>query len=131
MNEKDLSRKEMDGYCRYLLGKEADEQSLNLFTRAIQHEETTPNPDEIKLIEFILKNHWSISLIDAALGVFYPLHRMRKRMIIAFAILETNPMYYDFFRPKQYGRQFLGILIFKATKESIKAVIGRIILLFI
>lgn len=131
MRENDLSRQEMDCYCRYLLGKEADEQSLNLFARAICHEEATLAPDEIKLLSFMLKNRWSVSLIDAALGMFHPHHRLRKRMIIAFAILETQPLYYDFFRPKQLGASFSVMLLFKAALEGVKAVSGRIMLLFI
>jgi hypothetical protein len=102
MDELTLSRQEMIVYCKYLTGKSADNQSLSLFERAIQHEETILNDAEIKLLQFIISNTWCIGFIDSALGLFNPKHRLRKRMIIAFAILETSPLYFDFFKPKTF-----------------------------
>jgi hypothetical protein len=130
MNELSLSRQEMTIYCRYLTGKNPDEQSLSLFERAIQHEETILVDDEIKLLQFMISNTWSIGLIDSALGLFNSGHRLRKRMIIAFAILETSPFYFDFFRPKTFPRIHLFTLIAKGILEGMQGLAGSFILLF-
>jgi len=120
----------MNCYCRYLLGKAADERSLQLFEGAIQHEATILSDDEIILLEFMIRNPWSIGSIDACMGLFFHNHRLRKRMTIAFAILETNPMYFDFFRPRVFGPTYFLNLSVSAVKELFMALTGRIILLF-
>lgn len=130
MDELSLSRQEMIIYSGYLTGKIADEQSLSLFEKAIQHEETVLNDTEINLLLFMIRNTWSIGCIDSALGLFNQKHRLRKRMIIAFAILETSPLYYDFFRPKAFSRFHLLTLIAKGMLEGLQALAGSIILIF-
>ena len=128
-DELSLSKDEIDLYCWHLTGKNADEKSKELFARAILHEATVLNTAEVRLLEFILKNRWSVACVDAALGMFHPKHKLRKRMIIAFAILETNPVYYDFFAPKKLSSFYLFNLGFQAVKDGTLAVIGSIILL--
>ena len=130
MSEEEQSRQEMSVYCRYLMGKDADEQSLNLFAQAVRHQEVKLSENEQKLLHFLLHQPWSVSCIDAALGLFKPHHVLRRRMIIAFAILETNPLYYDFFRPRVIDRSHLAVLISKSIMEVMRATAGRFILLF-
>jgi hypothetical protein len=130
MDEVSLSRQEMSVYCKYLTGINADEQSLALFQRAIQHEETILNDEEIKLLQFMIGNPFSVGMIDSALGLFRPKHRLRKRMIIAFAILETSPVYFDYFKPKVFSRLHLITLIGKGLQEALQGLAGSIILLF-
>ena len=130
MNELSLSRHEMAVYCKYLTGKNPDEQSISLFERAIQHEETVLVDDEVNLLQFMIRNTWSIGLIDSALCLFNSGHRLRKRMIIAFAILETSPQYFDFFKPKTYGRIHLLTLMAKGMQEALQGLAGGLILLF-
>jgi hypothetical protein len=130
MDEVYLSRQEMSVYCKYLTGINADEQSLALFQRAIQHEETILNDEEIKLLQFMIRNPFSVGMVDSALGLFRPKHRLRKRMIIAFAILETSPVYFDYFKPKVFSRLHLITLMGKGLQEGLQGLAGGIILLF-
>ena len=130
MSEFSISRQEMNCYTNYLLGKNADEQSLSLFERAIKQEATILNEEEERLLRFILNNSWTVTLLDAAFGMFLPKHKLRKRMIISFAILETNPLYFDFFHPKQFSFFYLLNLTMRGFVFGIKAIAGSIILLF-
>lgn len=129
MSELLLSRLEMNCYARYLLNQSADEQSLSLFERAIQHEATILTEKEERLLQFMLNNTWSVPLIDAATGLFSPKHKLRKRMIIAFAILETNPLYFNFFQPKQYSVFYLLHLTARGFIFGVKALAGGLILI--
>jgi hypothetical protein len=117
----------MNLYCRYLTGKDADEKSAELFDRAIQG-----NPEQLggeeKLIRFLIENRWSLGCVDAALGFFLPRHRVRCRMIIAFAILETNPRYFECFGPRRFSGWHAPLLVGKGVAEALKAGIGAIIL---
>ncbi len=130
MDENSLSRQEINIYCKYLTGKEADEQSLALFQRAIQHEEAILTEKEIRLLQFMIEYSFTIGPIDSALGLFNAKHKLRKRMIIAFAILETSPLYFDYFRPKVFSRTHLFTLMLKGLQEALQGVAGSIILLF-
>jgi len=130
MDENSLSGQEIDIYCKYLTGKNADEQSMLLFKRAIQHEETILDEKEIRLLQFMIRNTFNVGLIDSALGLFKPKHKLRKRMIIAFAILETSPLYYDYFKPRIFSRTHLFTLMVKGLQEVLQGLTGGIILLF-
>lgn len=130
MSELQLSRMEMNCYCHYLLNKNADEQSLALFERAILHEATILTAKEENLLRFMLNNTWSVSLVDAAMGLFSHNHKLRKRMIIAFAILETNPLYFDFFRPQQFSFFYFINLTARGFMQGVKALAGCVILFF-
>lgn len=130
MSELQLSRREMNCYCLYLLNQSADEQSLTLFERAILHEATILTEKEEQLLKFMLNNSWSVPLLDAATGLFSSKHKLRKRMIIAFAILETNPLYFEFFRPKQFSFFYFINLTARGFMQGVKAVAGAVILFF-
>ena len=131
MDEISLSRQEMSIYCKYLTGMDADEQCLSLFQKAIQHEETTLNDHDLKLLQFTIRNPFTIGLIDSALGLFKPEHPLRKRMVIAFAILETSPVYFEFFRPKVFSGSHLLLLFAKGVQEAFQVVAGSIILILV
>lgn len=125
------SRIEMQCYCNYLLGKEADEHSLGLFEKAAKQDTMQLLPADEKLLNFVIENTWALGMVDAALGLFYPKHVLRRRLITAFAILETNPLYFSFFKPKQFSSIYLFQLSGAAMVEGIKAIAGRIILFFV
>ena len=125
------SRAELNCYCQYLLGKEADEQSIMLFEKASQQSASILSTATEKIIAFMIQHPSSVSFIDAAIGLFYPKHPLRKRMITAFAILETNPLYFSFFKPKEFSSLYLITLTGSAIAQGIKALTGRIILFFV
>ncbi len=118
--------REMQCYCQYLLQKDADEQSIRLYEIAAKQIQLS-NKEE-KLLSFVLNNTWSIGCIDAALALFFPKHILRRRLITAFAILETNPLYFSHFKPKQFSVSQLFVLAAAAVSEGCKAIIGLIII---
>ena len=130
-DENDLSRQEMSIYCKYLTGKEADEQSILLFQSAVRQQKIALNEDDIKLLQFIIRNQFTIGAIDSALGLFKPEHPLRKRMVIAFAILETSPLYFDFFKPKTFSPFHIFVLGAKGVQEVLQAVAGSLILILV
>ncbi len=119
---------EMDLYCRYLTGNLADALSQALFPRGVDRGLVQLGSGEEKVRQFILRNPWSVGSIDAALGLFVPKHGLRRRMILAFAILEANPYFFEAFRPKSYSHAHVLTLACRGMAELFKSVIGRIIL---
>ncbi len=127
---KDFSaRHEMDIYCQYLVGRQADEHSLALFEKAILQHKADLSPTEQHLLLFMINHPSSVRFIDAAVGMFHPNHILRKRMVIAFAILETNPLYYDFFCPKQCSIWYLPVLGWKGMRQLVQALAGKLLML--
>ncbi len=127
---KDFSaRHEMDIYCQYVVGQKADEHSLQLFERAILQHKADLSVSEQQLLLFMINHPYSVGLVDASVGMFHPNHILRKRMVIAFAILETNPLYYNFFCPKQYSLLHLPVLAFKGMGQLVQALAGKLLML--
>lgn len=116
-------------YCRYITGLEADAHSVNLFAHAIAQHKADLTTSEAALLQVMLQYPRSIPFIDAALGLFYAEHILRKRMIVAFAILETNPAYYSFFQPRQYSPLYILRLGIMGVLQVIKALIGKLIMM--
>ena len=127
---KDFSaRHEMDIYCQYLVGQKADEHSLLIFERAILQHKADLSAAEQQLLQFMINHTWTVGLVDAAVGMFHPNHILRKRMVIAFAILETNPLYYNFFCPKQYSVLHLPVLGLKGLGQLVQALGGKLLMM--
>ena len=122
------SAREMDLYCRYLTGKSADAISQQLFARAVELELVKLDAAEERARHFILRNPWSVGPVDAAMGFFLPKHGLRRRMILAFAILEANPDYFENFQPRSFSVAHVLRLACRGAVEVFKAVIGRVIL---
>jgi hypothetical protein len=123
--------REMNLYCGYLTGQPADGHSLALFTRAVEFGIAPLDDRGKQLLRFLIRNQWSFGCVDAALGVFLPRHGLRRRMMLAFAILETNPACFEVFRPRQFSRFHVLTLGWKGALELVKAVFGRILLGFV
>ena len=123
--------REMELYCRDLTGQPADGHALTLFTRAVELGIAPLDDRGEKLLRFLFRNEWSLGCVDAALGVFLPRHELRRRMMLAFAILETNPGCFEVFRPRLLSRFHVLTLGLKGALELGKAVIGRVLLGFV
>ncbi len=122
---------EMRVYCRYFTGSEADEGSVNSFERGVVQKCIPLNEKEERALRFLIRNAWSIGCIDAALGLFHPPCNLRRRFVLAYAILETNPVYFDFFCPRRYPVFYPAVLAAKAAGEAIKGIVGSFILLLV
>lgn len=118
----------MDLYCRYLTGRPADALSQELFGHAVNLGLVKLESGEERARQLILRNPWSVGPVDAALGFFLPKHGLRRRMILAFAILEANPDYFENFRPRSFSVAHAPVLACRGAVELFKAFIGRIIL---
>ena len=112
VDENSLRRQEINIYCKYLTGKEADEQSLSLFQRAIQHEETILNDEGTSLLQFMISN-----LLE------YRVNRLGFRFVpsqtpvtqtndyCAFLPSRNQPWHiWDFFKPRAFSRLYLTTL---------------------
>jgi len=127
MREEEL-RQEMKQYIRYITGRTATEHSLQQFSKANLQPSFALNPEEEYQLRQVLPYPILIPLIDCATGLFLPNHFLRKRMTLAFAIIETDTAYVDLFMPRPFRIYGFAQLAFRGTTAVFKAIIGRIVL---
>lgn len=119
-------------FGKYLLGgKMPNEQSVSLYQKAMQLKPVQLTEKETKLLQFILRNPRSASLIDSALGFFDSRNAVRKKILTMSAILETQPEYAQLFLPAERSFFYNIYIFWVGFRAVVKAVVGKILLAFI
>lgn len=127
VNDADL-HKEIELYTRYLIGHSATPKVSALYLAAITRRDLEFEPRTIKMVHLCLRYPLLIGLFDAATGIFERDNEWRKRLILAFAILETQPEYLPVFQPQVFGVSDLIKLFFNGIGSGCRAFAGKILL---
>jgi hypothetical protein len=124
-------KKEAEVFGRYLLGgKSPNSKSISLYISAMNLRPAAAIGRDEKILRFVLKNRWSIGMIDGALAFSKKKSIVRRKILFMSAILETQPEYADLFLPQERS-WFYNIYIFWVGFRAVmKAVAGKMILLF-
>lgn len=124
-------QKEAEVFGRYLLGgRSPNSKSISLYISAMNLRPAAAIGRDEKILKFILKNPWSIGMIDGALAFSKKKSIVRRKILFMSAILETQPEYTDLFLPQERS-WFYNIYIFWVGFRAVmKAVAGKMILLF-
>lgn len=78
-------------FTRYLLDREPPPECVDRYLAA--HRVLLPmvaGADEA-VLSLVRRHPWTLPFLDAASGVFYPQSLLRKKLLLAAAILETSP----------------------------------------
>ena len=80
--------------------------------------------------EFVRRHPRALAYLDAAAGVFARQSLLRKKILLAAAILEASPAYADFFLAEVEGRtRILGLLAWQGALGVGKLALGAPLLL--
>jgi hypothetical protein len=91
-------------FTRYLIGKEASAEVIERYARANACLfQTPPNPMEERMIAFALKHPRAIPLLDTGAGLSRTGARLRQKILVLLAILETMPEHFEATRPDSPG----------------------------
>lgn len=123
LNEAELKR-EIELFSRYLVAASPTPQAEMLYVRALQQQ-----PVNDKLSQWVIRHPFLLPFADAATGLFGLQHPYRKKLIIAFAILETQPVFAHHFLPENAGYAKGFSLLLKGISSIIKALLGWPLLL--
>jgi hypothetical protein len=75
--------------------------------------------------EFVRRHPRALPYLDAAAGMFAPQSLLRKKMLLAGAILEASPAYARFFLAEVEGRaRLLGLLLWQGALGVGKLALG-------
>jgi hypothetical protein len=127
MSNINILKKEAIIITRYLINKKPSERAIDLYIEA--HKKL---PIELRRKE---QNHWNIALrfpfllqfIDAGYAFQKNTFGLRKKILLAFAILESLPEYSSHFLPQKRKNNIL-ILFLIAAKSVVRTSIGILLL---
>lgn len=122
-------KKEVQVFCRYLIGSEPIDQVYTSYPKAIAS--LNPQMDEFtkSCLDLSFKWPFLVALLDSGMAVLSPFHPYRQRIYIMFAILESQPEYAHLFLPQTNSwKSTLGIIA-KSFTAVIKIFLGMITVL--
>ncbi|HSY77009.1 MAG TPA: hypothetical protein VK890_09145 [Bacteroidia bacterium] len=120
-------RREATVFTQYIIGEEADEQSIELYTKSQEKLNIKLTTKETKRLGFMLKHSSIIAMIDGALALHNAESGIRKKIYTMFAILESNPKYAKYFLSKENRNPILQIIGY-GIRAVFNTLIGLILL---
>lgn len=123
-----LWKKEAEVFSRYIIGREPDEQSVNLYIKAQQKLDIAISPRQASKLKFTLRHPSTLPAIDGALAIVNPEHAIRRKLYLMFSILESSPAFYDKFLPRQRPGSYIMTIIWAGTRAVLTTFYGFILL---
>lgn len=114
---------EAEIFGKYLINQSPSQNIKLLFTKAALVDNSISVQDK-KLLNFIIKNTWSIGLIDSGLAILNPKSEVRRRLYIMFAILESSPEHNDYFLTIKRRPLYFLIILLSGIRSFIKSFLG-------
>lgn len=121
-------KKEAEVFSRYIIGREADEQSINLYIMAQQKLDIPISPRQASKLKFTLRHPSTLPAIDGALAMVNPEHAIRRKLYTMFSVLESSPAFCDKFLPQQRKGSYLLAIIWAGTRAVFNTFYGFILL---
>lgn len=129
--DEELIKQEAQVFCKYLIGVEATEQTIQLYISANSKLGIEVTPKERRQINYLLDNPRVIPWIDAALALMQPEGGIRKKLYIMFCITESIPTYSRFFLPQEHAKKFVFSAVFRILISLFRMPVGLILMLWI
>ena len=114
-------------FTKYLIGKQADRKTKDLYNRAISISSTPLDKNDTAILNFLTKHPNTLGLLDAGLAVINPHSEVRRRLYLIFAILESTPLYWEYFIPVQRRPIYIFIIIAVGIRSIYRLLIGSIL----
>ena len=122
--------KEFYKISKYLINCIPDENLLKNYNEAIIKRKCNLNDYEKKVWKRMMKSNILFGLYDSGFSLIDPYSNIRKRIIIALAILESNNQFHTFFlNEKPLYNDFLK-LIYKLPVSILQTLLGAFLVKF-
>lgn len=126
----EVLRREADILGRYILGETPSAVVVELYASANAKLAGLTAAAADPVVRFALQHPWSIGLLDGALALRDRDAPLRQRLLVMFAILETQPVYSERFLPRPHTPADVGQVAVHAVRAVANAVLGSALLLF-
>jgi hypothetical protein len=123
-------------FARYLLREPAPAEALRRYHEAVERLfPDAASPRDRALLGFVTRHPWSVGALDAAAALLAPKSRLRQRLLLMAALLETTPEGAGEFLPREprlgelalrlpviglaaAGRLLLGLVLFPIAARA-------------
>lgn len=110
----------------YLIGKECPAEIAQHYAEALTKHNAVLSDSQQKTWDKMLASSFYLKLADSGLAITDPQSSLRKRIFIMLALLETSPLYTEFFLPQERSIFYIIPLGFKAALSALYLVSGTI-----
>jgi hypothetical protein len=112
-------------FTRYLVKRDADGITHQLYRNAAKR--GTLDKNDARLLDFVVRHHWAVGLVDAGLIFYKPESEVRRRLYMMLAILEANPSYADKFLPRKRNPLYLLVLGLIGCRAIFRIAVGSLL----
>ena len=112
--------------ARYLIKRSPTRQVVELYSDAIGILNLSLDEREKKLWNFVLRRPWFLKFLDAGLAMNFPGSVLRRRILVMFAILETQAEYYSLFQPVRRPAVYILVMPYHFAKAAFKLAAGKV-----
>lgn len=118
---------EAEIFGAYFLKKKPTAFVVDLYKEANEKLKIVLDKKEERILKFMLKNRWSVGIIDSGLVFINPKSEVRHKMFIMLAILECQPDYTDLFFTKNQPKAYFFYILWVGFRAFLKAAFGVIL----
>ena len=118
-------------FGNYLLKRNPDNQSVSLYVSAMEKMQLVLSEKEKRMLGFIMKNKWSVGILDSSLAMFDKRSAVRKKLFVMFAILEVSPRNSAAFLPRRNPPFYFLYVLYAGIRSVAKSLIGSLLISFI
>jgi hypothetical protein len=130
-SDEDVFKKETLVFCRYLVGEDATETVIKLYSSANNKLDLQLTSREKMQLIYLLESPWMLPFIDAALAIVHPQGAIRKKLYLMFCITESIPEYSRHFLPRAQSKTYIFSALARICLSGIRIPVGLILLLWI
>ncbi len=129
--DEEIIKQEAKVFCKYIVGEEATDQTIQLYVSANNKLGIEVTPKERRQIAYLIDNPRMVAWIDAALAMVHPDGGIRKKIYLMFCITESIPAYSRYFLPSSYPKKHIFSAILRILLSGFRLLVGLILLLWI
>lgn len=119
-------------FSRYLIGRDPSAEIMERYARACVKFSDDALRGNQRAYRFARRHPWSLPFLDAGCGVADGTNVLRRRLLIASAILETTTDHADVFLPRTRPLPAaIAITLFHGAKAALKIIVGVPLLLLV
>ncbi len=123
-------KREAEVFGRYILGVPPPEAVVRLYISAMLKLAGSATAVADPTTRFAMKYPWSVGLLDAALAFRDRGAPLRLRLLVMFAILETQPIYSEHFLPFSHNLLDVARVAISGLRAGVSVVFGWALLWF-
>jgi len=118
---------EAEIFGAYFLKKKPTAFVIDLYKEANEKLNIVSDAKDDRILKFMLRNSWSVGMVDSGLVFIKPKSEVRHKMFIMLAILECQPDYTDLFFTKNQSKTYFFYVLWVGFRAFLKAALGVIL----